>query len=101
MFEPAPPPVPLGVPFGPFALWNGAQPTATAVAFTASQNYTSPGNVIPMIATARAAGHKLILALTGGGAAQYSTNGEFDLAKWDTTIEQCDHLPTTVLVFVD
>ena len=91
--EPAPPPVPLGVPFGPFALWNGAQPTATAVAFTASQNYTSPGNVIPMIATARAAGHKLILALTGGGAAQYSTNGKFDLAKWKARMDQYNTAP--------
>jgi hypothetical protein len=89
--EPDPPPapgVPLGVPFGPVALWDGVQPIATAVGFTASQNYTSPDNVIPLIANARAAGHRLILALTGGPAPQYSTNGKFDLAKWKRRMDQ-------------
>jgi hypothetical protein len=86
--DPPAPEVPLGVPFGPVALWNGAQPTVTAVGFTASQNYTSPDNVIPMIANARAAGHHLILALTVGPALQYSTNGKFDLAKWKRRMDQ-------------
>jgi hypothetical protein len=86
---------PLGVPFGPFALWTGAYPTAAAtpVAFTASQNYTSPANVIPMIANARAAGQKLILVLTGGAPKQYSTNGAFDLAKWQARIDQYNTAP--------
>ena len=85
--EPDPPEVPLGVPFGPVALWNGAQPRVTAIGFTASQNYTSPDNVIPMIANARAAGHRLVLAMTGGPATQYSTNGKFALAKWKRRME--------------
>jgi hypothetical protein len=78
----------LGVPFGPFALWNDAQLRSTAVPFTASQNYTSPGNVVGMIANARAAGQKLILVLTGGAPKQYSSNGAFDLAKWEARIDQ-------------
>ena len=57
---------PPGVPFGPFGLWHGAQPMETSVPFTASQNFTSPETVIPMIANARAAKQTLILALTGG-----------------------------------
>lgn len=83
----------LGVPFGPFGLWNDARPTASAVGFTASQNYTSPQNVLPMIDHARATGHRLILVLTGGGAAEYSTNGKFDLAKWKARLDQYDTAP--------
>jgi hypothetical protein len=86
--DPGPPPVRLGVPFGPVALFDGAQPIATAVAFTASQNYTSPETVIAMIANARAAKQSLILALTGGPAEEYSTNGKFDLAKWKRRMDQ-------------
>jgi hypothetical protein len=83
----------LGVPFGPLALWNDAQPRVTAVAFTGSQNYTSPQNVIAMIANARAARHKLILVLTGGAPSQYSTDGKFDLAKWKARIDQYNTAP--------
>jgi hypothetical protein len=83
----------LGVPFGPFALWNDGVPRATAVAFTVSQNYTSPDNVVQMIASARAAGQKLILVLTGGAPKQYSTNGAFDLAKWEARIDQYNTAP--------
>ena len=88
-----PKPARLGVPFGPFALWNDGHLTTTAVAFTASQNYTSPGNVVRMIANARAAGQKLILVLTGGAPKQYSTNGAFDLAKWQARIAQYNTAP--------
>ena len=87
------PAVALGVPFGPFALWNDAQPAATAVAFTASQNYTSPQTVVSLIANARAARHMLMLVLTGGGPAQYSTNGKFDLAKWKARMDQYNTAP--------
>jgi hypothetical protein len=88
-----PKPAPLGVPFGPFALWNDGHLTTTAVAFTASQNYTSPDNVVRMIANARAAGQKLILVLTGGAPKQYSTTGAFDLAKWEARIDQYNTAP--------
>ncbi len=82
------PPTPKGVPFGPFALWQGGRPRATAVPFTASQNFTSPDNVVRLIAGARTAGQKLILVLTGGAPKQYSTNGAFDLRKWEARIDQ-------------
>lgn len=83
----APPPV-QGVPFGPIALWKGGEPQATPIAFTASQNYVSPDLVVPMITRARAAGQSLILALTGGATSQYTTNGAFDLAKWQRRVDQ-------------
>src|SRR5215211_4165528 len=50
---PAPTPTALGVPFGPFAL-SGQESSTSPVAFTASQNYTSPENVAALIAKARA-----------------------------------------------
>ncbi|HET9041022.1 MAG TPA: hypothetical protein VFN40_12670 [Gemmatimonadales bacterium] len=85
--RPAPDP-PLGVPFGPSGLWKDGQAAPTQVAFTASQNYTSPDNVIRLIASARAAKQKLILSMTGGAPKQYSTNGAFDLRKWEARIDQ-------------
>jgi hypothetical protein len=88
----------LGVPFGPFALWDDAQPAASPVAFTGSQNYTSPQNVIAMIANARAIGHRLFLVLTGGAPSQYSTNGRFDLAKWKARVDQYNTAPIRAAV---
>jgi hypothetical protein len=84
---------PVGVPFGPFALWNDAQLKPTAVAFTASQNYSSPDKVVRLIANARDARQKVILVLTGGAPKQYSTNGAFDLAKWEARIDQYNTTP--------
>jgi hypothetical protein len=78
----------LGVPFGPVSLWQGTTPRETAVPFTGSQNYTSPKNAVTLIANARAAKQSLILALTGGGKAQYSSDGAFDLAKWERRIDE-------------
>ena len=87
--EPDSPPQPvLGVPFGPVGLWVGSEPRATAIPFTASQNFTSPETVVAMITNARAAKQSLILALTGGTVTQYSTNGAFDIAKWERRIDQ-------------
>lgn len=83
-----PPGPPHGVPFGPFGLWKHGQILSTPVDFTLSQNFTSPQNVISLIAGARAAGQKLILAMTGGAAPQYSSVGAFDLGKWQRRIEQ-------------
>jgi hypothetical protein len=83
------PPQPrLGVPFGPVALWQGTTPRATAVPFTLSQNFTSPSNVVTLIANARAAKQSLVLALAVGAKAQYSTDGAFDLAKWERRIDE-------------
>jgi len=86
-FDP-PPRTRTGVPFGPFGLWEKTVPRETSVPFTASQNFTSPGTVIDLIANARAAKQSLILVLTGGNMAQYSSDGAFDLAKWERRIDQ-------------
>ena len=84
-----PPPQPRGgVPFGPFGLWEKTAPRETAVPFTASQNFTSPETVIALIDNARAAKQSLILVLTGGNMGQYSSDGAFDLLKWERRIDQ-------------
>ena len=88
--DPAPPPTPVrvGVPFGPVGLWVGAKPMPSPVAFTASQDFTSPENVIRLIASVRAAGQSVILALGGGNPEEYSTDGKFDLAMWEQRIDK-------------
>ena len=83
----------LGVPFGPFALWSQVSSPAAPVDFTVSQNHTSPDNVVELIAKARAARQHLFLVLTGGGRDQYSTDGKFDLAKWQRRMDQYDTAP--------
>jgi hypothetical protein len=90
---PPPPPVTRGVPFGPVSLWNDSHPKPAPVAFTASQNYTSPRDVIPLIASVRAANQSVILALTGGPLEQYTTDGTFDLAKWERRMDQYNTTP--------
>jgi hypothetical protein len=78
----------LGVPFGPFGLWEKTVPRETAVPFTASQNFTSPETVVTLIDNARTAKQSLILVLTGGNMGRYSSDGAFDLAKWERRIDQ-------------
>jgi hypothetical protein len=86
---PTSPPQPrLGVPFGPVSLWDKGELHSTGLPFTASQNYTSPETIVAMIDNARAEKQSLVLALTGGGAKQYSSDGAFDLAKWERRIDQ-------------
>lgn len=72
----------LGVPFGPFALWQGVALVAGPAPFTTSQNYTDPASVVQLIAAARAQQQHLVLALFGGPKSDFQTAGAFDLAKW-------------------
>lgn len=92
------PAITRGVPFGPFDLWNNGTLAWGPGPFTASQNYTSPANLIPTILAARARGQHLVLALTGGAPSQYSTNGKFDLAKWKARIDQYNTAPLKAAV---
>jgi hypothetical protein len=54
--------------------------------FTASQNYINADTLILQINAARNKGQRLMLAMTGGPATRYSTNGQFDMAKWKSTM---------------
>ena len=90
--DPPPPPPPageVGVPFGPFALFVG---TTTQFAFgpapfTMSYSGETADRVAQRIAAARAVGHRLIIAMTGGAPTNYTTDGKFDLAKWKAKMD--------------
>ena len=86
---PPPPPSGTGVPYGPFALFDG---TSTRLAFgpapfTMSQSGETADRVVQRIAAARAAGLRLIIAMTGGAPTNYTTDGKFDLAKWKAKMD--------------
>jgi hypothetical protein len=73
----------IGVPYGPSELWiSDSVPRYGPEPFTASLNWDDPSGIIIRIASARALGHRLILAMTGGRHERYTTDGKFDMAKW-------------------
>jgi hypothetical protein len=86
--SPQPPPVTYtGLPYGPAGLWRRANVKWGPQPFTASQNYINADSVVQQINAARALGHRLILAMTGGVAEDYSTNGQFDMTKWTNKMD--------------
>jgi hypothetical protein len=85
-------PTDLGIPFGPFGLWDTYKTVKSGPApFTMSQNATDPAGIVTQISSARQMGQKLVLAMTGGphtatnlGCCLSIVNGvaQFDMAKW-------------------
>lgn len=72
-----------GIPFGPYGLFANVTEFEWGPApFTASLDNTFAGSIVTRITTARQRGHRLVMAMTGGNASQFLTNGKFDLAKW-------------------
>jgi hypothetical protein len=71
-----------GIPYGPVGLWKmntlkwGPEP------FTASQNFINADTLVLQINAARNKGQRLVVAMTGGPSERYTTNGQFDMAKW-------------------
>jgi hypothetical protein len=55
--------------------------------FTATQNYTKPEGIIAQIRVARSKKQRLILAMTGGPAERYTTDGNFDMRKWKARMD--------------
>jgi len=85
-------PVRTGIPFGPVGLWVGGKPKPSPVAFTVSQNFASPDNVIPMITSARRSGQSLVLALPGN-APEFISGGKFVLALWEQDMDRYNTAP--------
>jgi hypothetical protein len=77
---------PTGIPFGPYGAWVDANLKANTDVFTASIGSVNAGVIIDRIATARTKGNRLIIAMTGGSHENYLTNGVFDQAKWEATM---------------
>lgn len=85
---PQPPPVTYtGLPYGPSALWRTTDLKWGPQPFTGSQNYINADSIVQLINAARAMGHRLILAMTGGVAEDYTTNGQFDMTKWTNKMD--------------
>ena len=71
-----------GIPFGPFALWKLSALKWGPEPFTASHNFASADSLVAQINAARAKKQRLVVAMTGGGTDRYTTDGQFDMAKW-------------------
>jgi hypothetical protein len=71
-----------GIPYGPFGLWQLNKLLYGPAPFTGSHNYINADTLILQINAARNKGHRLMTAMTGGRTEKYTTNGNFDLAKW-------------------
>lgn len=86
---PGPPPL-RTIGFGPYSLPDLANPAP----YTAAHKTSNAADIIRDIATARATGVGLVLALTGGGHAKYmSVIGgvlQFDHAKWTAKLQTYD-----------
>jgi hypothetical protein len=77
---------PTGIPYGPYGAWNFAELKPNTEVFTGSIGSVNAGVIIDRINTARTKGNRLILAMTGGAHEKYLTNGVFDPAKWEATM---------------
>ena len=71
-----------GIPFGPFALWKLSALKWGPEPFTASHNFASAESLVVQINAARGKRQRLVVAMTGGGTERYTTDGQFDMAKW-------------------
>jgi hypothetical protein len=72
-----------GIPFGPFAAWEGSALKANTGMFSLTVTSVTPSNIVAKISEARQSRTKLMLAMTGGAHDNYLTLGVFDRSKWD------------------
>jgi hypothetical protein len=76
-----------GRPFGPFGLMDSWTSYVWGPApFTTSIGANAPSGVCVQIATARAAGMKLVLGLAMGAHSNYKSGGKFDVTKWKNKV---------------
>lgn len=73
----------VGIPFGPFSGLAGSTPKPNTEVFTLGMGSVKAAGVIDRLGDARSRGLKLITNMTGGGHANYKTDGVFDLTKWE------------------
>jgi plastocyanin len=81
-----------GIPFGLHNLWTTATTTQSSgvAAYSSSQDYVAPGELVGHIAAARARGIRLVLVMTGRAHDRYKTDGVFDQAKWEAAMDAFD-----------
>ena len=85
----------FGVPFGIYDVWTSGTTTKSTgiAAFSSSHDYIAPGEMANHIATARAKGMHVVLAMTGGSHDRYKTAGVFDMAKWKAAVDAYNTQP--------
>jgi len=72
-----------GLPYGPIGLWAGVNSFEWGPKpFTLSQDNTYAPYIVARINTARQKNQRLVMAMTGGDASQFKSNGKFDVSKW-------------------
>jgi hypothetical protein len=75
-----------GIPFGPWAAWEGTRLKSNTGVFTGSIGSVNPDNILAKIAAAKSNQVKLIITMTGGAHGNYMSTIDgvykFDLAKW-------------------
>jgi hypothetical protein len=75
-----------GIPYGPVGLWKMTTLKWGPEPFTASQNFINADTLVLQINAARNTGQRLVVAMTGGAAERFTTNGQFDMAKWKSVM---------------
>ena len=83
------PDIPTGIPAGLFAVWDGTRLKPNADLFSMTYGSVTPQNIIAQITTARAKGMKMVISMTGGGRANYTS-------RLPVTEEQIRRNPDTV-----
>jgi hypothetical protein len=78
----------LGIPVGLLNLWDGTRLAERNVPFTLAYNSETPSTILARLAIARARGIKMVTAMTGGGRANYLTDGVFDFEKWKRRMDR-------------
>jgi hypothetical protein len=87
----------MGIPFGPYGAWDQTTRQPNTGMFTASLEGTSPGQIVELLAAARKANKRLILAMTGGAHSLNNPGNylskidgvlQFDFAKWKARMNQ-------------
>jgi hypothetical protein len=78
---------PVGIPFGPYNTWDELQFKPYSELFNLSIGNFHSYNIVERFNIARAKGVKQLPTMTGGGRANYLTDGVFDMAKWKAKME--------------
>jgi hypothetical protein len=77
-----------GIPYGPFGSFaTTTQLKPNTETFTLTLGPTTASNIVTLLAAARAAKIKMILAMTGGSHSNYLTDGVFDYTKWKAKMD--------------
>jgi hypothetical protein len=71
-----------GVPYGPSGLAGSGSLSMGPSFLTGRQVHIDASGIVTLINQARDRGQRLVLAMTGGSAKDYTTNGKFDITKW-------------------